>query len=149
MARKLDQKDYVYFVRILGIYTYNIIDSLPFAELERISGVAKLDTRLKNFQKHKKVYPLETFCNSREPLTQNLTQKNFEEPPQYFFTRVCATMLPLLGRLFGHRTLKNTSNSGLISILLLQDTFYIRFSCKCKKRLTYNKNAVEEQFFEL
>ena len=31
MARKLDQKDYVYFVRILGIYTYNIIDSLPFA----------------------------------------------------------------------------------------------------------------------
>ncbi len=32
MARKLDQKDYVYFVRIFGIYTYNIIDSLPFAE---------------------------------------------------------------------------------------------------------------------
>jgi hypothetical protein len=32
MARKLDQKDYVYFVRILGIDTYNIIDSLPFAK---------------------------------------------------------------------------------------------------------------------
>ncbi len=40
MARKPDKKHYVFCVRILSLYAYNILDTLPFALFKK--HVAKL-----------------------------------------------------------------------------------------------------------